>query len=87
MDNEKGKELFEKWEDGIDTNNATKVDLREYLNTKLYQYTLYRISDENLWDLFKDDFKDFNSAIFGQYSRTELQTLRKYLQYSGVHIE
>jgi hypothetical protein len=36
MDGDEGKELIEKWEDGIDTVNATKKDLREYLNTKLY---------------------------------------------------
>jgi len=64
--------LIKKWEDGIDPTNATKTELQEYLTTKLFQYTMNRTTDDNLWDLFQDDFKNFNVAAFNQYTRTEL---------------
>ncbi len=49
-----------KWERGIDPKKATNAELQEYIQTKVYQYTLDKMSDDNLWDLFQDNFKDFN---------------------------
>jgi hypothetical protein len=63
---------MEKWEDGIQKDTASKADFKDYLNTKLYQYTANSSTDNNLWDLFRDDFKGFTTADFKRgYSLTE----------------
>jgi len=48
MDANEWKAQIKKWEDRIDPVAVTKEDLQEYLNTKLYQYTLDRTTDDNL---------------------------------------
>jgi hypothetical protein len=87
MDADEGKELIEKWEDGIDPATATKAELQEYVTTKMYQYTLHKKSDNNLWDLFQDDFKNFDTAAYNLINCTLIQNLRAQLRCSGVYIE
>jgi hypothetical protein len=82
------KARMAKWEGGIPTETASKDDFKEYLDTKLYQYTENRSTDDNLWDLFRDDFRDFTIATFKRaYSLTEQQLLRAYLRRGGVYVE
>ena len=58
------KAKIKKWRRGIDAENATVDDLEDYIQTKVYQYYLDRMGDDNLWDLFKDDFKNFTTTTF-----------------------
>jgi hypothetical protein len=60
MDEDEWKEKIKKWENGINPATAIKEDLQEYLDTKLYQYSIDRTTNDNLWDLFKDNFKNFD---------------------------
>ena len=46
-----------KYGDGIDTATATKEDLGEYVNTKLYIYVHKRFSDFTLQSLAKEEFE------------------------------
>ena len=87
MDEDEWKEKIKKWENGINPVTTTKEDLQEYLDTKLYQYSIDRTTDDNLWDLFKDDFKSFDLLAFNRYNRTELQRLRSYLRCGGVSVD
>ena len=87
MENTMWRARIKRWEDGVKLGTATKEDLQEYLSTKLYQYTLNKTTDDNLWDLFKDDFKDFDTATFNRLTCTEIQGLRTYLRCGGVHVE
>jgi hypothetical protein len=36
MDTNEGKELIEKWEDGINPVTIIKAELQEYITTKIY---------------------------------------------------
>jgi hypothetical protein len=63
---EEWKARRKKWRYGIDITTSTKDDLSEYLNTKLCQYALYDSSDDNLWELFKLDFKGFTQVAFNR---------------------
>ena len=82
------KAQMKKWDQPLEvTLTTTKDDLSEYLDTKLYQYVLYETSDDNLWDLFKDDFKNFTRATFNRFNRTELQRLRAVLRCGGVYVQ
>ena len=57
------KGQIKKWQEGIKLETATKEDIQEYINTMIYQYTADRITDDNLWDGFRYDFKDFNLTV------------------------
>ncbi|PMD38756.1 hypothetical protein L207DRAFT_43612 [Hyaloscypha variabilis F] len=87
MDGDDWKGRIKKWEKGIKPDTATKEDIQEYINTMIYQYTLDRITDDNLWYGFRFDFKDFTlthlSAIFWK----DLQRLRSYLRCGGVYVQ
>jgi hypothetical protein len=69
-----------KWRSGIDTATSTKEQLSEYLNTKLFQAAVHETVDDNLWDLFKHDFKNFSRTTFNRLDRTELLRLRAVLK-------
>jgi hypothetical protein len=75
-----------KWRSGIDIATSTKEQLSEYLNTKLFQATIHEIVDDNLWDLFKHDFKNFNRTAFNRLNLQELLRLRAVLRCGGVYV-
>ena len=75
-----------KWKHGIDPRTITAEEFLEYTETKLYEYTLYHTSDDNLWDLFKDDFKNVTAEQFNTLGRGGLQRLRAYLRCGGVYV-
>jgi hypothetical protein len=82
------RELVRKWRPGIVVAKATDEDLTEFVNTKLYLYCLYEMVDDNLWELFRHDFKDFTSrADFNRLDFVELQRLRKVLRCGGVRVQ
>ena len=35
-----------------------------YTQAKTHEYELYNKVDSDLWDLFQDDFKDFDKNVF-----------------------
>ena len=85
---EQRRELLQiKWKSGINTAISTKDDLSEYLNTKLFQATVNEIVNNNLWDLFKYDFKNFSRIIFNRLDRTELLYLRAVLRCGSVYVQ
>jgi hypothetical protein len=81
------KTRLKKWEDGIKLSIATKADVLEYMDTKLHEYTQDRITDDNLWYGFKEDFKDFTLDTFANIGWKHTQRLRTYLRCGGVRVE
>ena len=74
------KARIKKWEDGIkfDTaNTPSKEDVLEYIATKIHQYTIERITDDNLWYGFKEDFRNFELLSCSAWS---------YLGFKRVHM-
>jgi hypothetical protein len=53
-----------KWENGINISQVIKEDLHDYYKARIHYYIINRQSNENLWDLFQEDFKDFNTTAF-----------------------
>ena len=78
-------ERVEKWAWGIDPSTASKEDIREYIATKTYHYVQSRINDTTLWDVYQEDFKDFEPRHF-QVPRGELNALRASLRCGGVYV-
>jgi hypothetical protein len=84
---EEWKARIQKWRQPLEVVLATtKDDLSEYLDTKLYQYALYDLGDDNLWDVFKYNFKNFSRTTFNRLDRTELLRLRAVLYCGGVYV-
>ena len=65
------KARIKKWRKGVDI-EANKEELDEFVQTKVFEYKLDKRSDFNLWDLFKDDFKDFTAKTFREINCKEL---------------
>jgi hypothetical protein len=88
VDNDNYKELARKWRHGINLNSVRADEITEFLDTKLFQYVLYEIVDDNLWELFRHDFKDFTCrGDFNRFELTEMLRLRKTLRCGGVFVQ
>jgi hypothetical protein len=85
QDTDWNKEIH-KWQHGIDVAKATQEDLDIYTQAKTHEYKLYSKVDSDLWDLFQDDFKDFDKSVFTQVARRHLQELRTCLRVRGVFV-
>jgi hypothetical protein len=64
---------------------ANKEDIREYIQAKMYFYVKDQVGDNDLWELFREDFKDFNAEIFKQHQR-DTQRVRQVLRCGGVFV-
>jgi hypothetical protein len=53
--------------------NADKKDILDYLNTRLFQYKEEKSTNEDLWELYKGDFVNFNIDTFGLLDRRNLR--------------
>jgi hypothetical protein len=81
------KEMAIKWRHGINLDAAIAHEISEFLDTKLFQYVLYKIVNDNLWELFRHDFKDFTCrGDFNKLELPEILRLRKVLRCGGVRV-
>ena len=76
-----------RWRDGIDVNIAAAKDLTDYLLFKVWQYKENEVTDEGLWSIFGDNFKDFDPGIFSKISLINLRRMFNYLRKGGVYIQ
>lgn len=52
------------WNNGINLDEAIAEDIQEYAATKLYTYKVDDCVDADLWDVFRDEFKDWTKDTF-----------------------
>jgi hypothetical protein len=79
-----------KWENGIDPIVTIMIEdnIKEYLETKLWEYNTNNIKDYMLWEAFQDDFSLFNTIkAWEKIQKRDRRRLRAYLYCSGVYIE
>ncbi|PMD17909.1 hypothetical protein NA56DRAFT_661890 [Hyaloscypha hepaticicola] len=79
-----------KWENGIDpmVTMMTEDDIKEYLETKLWEYNTNNIKDYTLWEAFQDNFSLFNTIeAWEKIQKRDCRRLRAYLYYGGVYVE
>jgi hypothetical protein len=60
------KEIIRKWDCGIDVQSATTEQLNEYVESRAIVYEADKMCDEDLWEVYKTDFKTFTTAVFGK---------------------
>jgi len=51
---------MKKWKDGINLITCSNEEVLDYLDTRLFQYKVEKLTDDYLWELFKEDFSDFD---------------------------
>ena len=74
--------------DGIDPLVEDKDTVQAYLETKLHQYDQDKTTDYDLWELFREDFKDFTTVeLWDKVNKPSQQKLRNYLRCAGVFVE
>ena len=79
---------IKRWRHGINKETSSEDQFLEYLETKLYGYDKSKVTDHNLWELFREDFEGFTTETFrDKYETRDLQTLRAYLRRGGVYVE
>ena len=71
---------------GIDITTASKEDLEEYVETKIYEYTYENFTDHTLWSLFQEEFKGFTIKDFGKIRPITRAKLRAHLLQRGVYV-
>ena len=76
-----------KWKNGIDSETVTTPELQEFLETKLYEYTKYRLHDKDLWDTFQEDFEGITTPQLATVDRQDLKDIRHCLRCGGVYVE
>ena len=82
----KWKERITRHGYGIDITTASKEDLEEYVETKIYKYTYENFTDYTLWLLFQEEFERFTIKDFKKI-RTDLKSqLRRHLLKRGVYV-
>jgi hypothetical protein len=80
----------ERWPKGIDTvDNTTTTtikDIDDYITFKITEYTHYNVHDEDLWEVFKEDFKGFSLIMLKECSQLGIRKLRTLLRMNGVWV-
>ena len=80
------REEEKKWQFGIDLAKATDDEVNEYTRVKTLLYDQDDFTDFDLWELFKDDFKDFDESQFQRVTMKLRSILRKTLRRRGVWV-
>jgi hypothetical protein len=77
-----------RWPKGIDLNdkNTTTKEADDYINFKILEYQYYDFKDEELWELFKEDFSVFSAAAFKECSQACVHKLCALLRVHSVWV-
>lgn len=68
-----GYEQIKKWKDGMDLASSDHKEILDYLNTRLFQYKVEKSTDKDLWELFKEDFSNFDLETFNRLDQYVLR--------------
>jgi hypothetical protein len=75
-----------KYGGGIDLGKTTKDELAEFVETKIYMHEKEDFSDNTLWTVFREEFKEFTLEDFRKMRSDTRAKLRKHLLKRGVCI-
>ena len=79
----------ERWGDPFDPNDEdqqTTENISGYIAYVIMIYQSRRYKDNDLWEIFHEDFENFTIEIFSQAHRQALRDLRTHLENNGVWI-
>ena len=58
------------------TNETTVEDITSYIKFKMNKYTKYNFKDKSLWELYQEDFNNFEVQTFKDANRLILKGLK-----------
>ena len=66
-----------RWGNGITlTNETTAEDITNYINFKINKYTKRNFKDKSLWELYQEDFNNFEVQTFKDANRSAIKRLK-----------
>jgi hypothetical protein len=74
-----------RWPKGVGAEDTTE-DIDDYIKFKITEYTHYGTQDEELWEVFQEDFKGFSLAALKECSQLGIRQLRTLLRTNGVWV-
>jgi hypothetical protein len=75
-----------RWPKGIGVEDTTE-DIDNYITYKITEYTHYDVQDEELWEVFQEDFTGFSKSIFKDCNQMSIRKLRALLRMYGVWVK
>ena len=75
----------ERWPKGIGA-EATSKEIDDYITFKITEYIHYNFQDDELWELYQEDFKGFSIATFKDCNQPGIRKLRALLRSNGVWV-
>jgi len=68
------------WGNGITlTNKTTAKDITNYIDFKINKYTKRNFKDKSLWELYQEDFNNFEVQTFKDAYRSVIKELKQLL--------
>jgi hypothetical protein len=77
----------DRWGEGIDLKATNKKELFEFLLFKDLEFQYHDFQDDDLWEAFKDDFKDFTLQNLKTCDRNSLRSFKGMLRQRGVWVQ
>jgi hypothetical protein len=75
------------WSNGITlTSETTAEDITNYIDFKINEYTKWDFKDNCLWELYQEDFDNFEVETFKDADRSALKALKQLLRRNGVWV-
>ena len=75
------------WANGITlTDETTAEDITNYIDFKINEYTEWNFKDKSLWDLYQEDFNNFEVQIFKEADRSVIKRLKQLLWCNRVWV-
>jgi hypothetical protein len=75
-----------RWNNGIDTNNATATDLNSFTLWRIDVYKQKKWRDADLSEYYAEDFHNFTREHFEQCNKDTVRDLRDHLRQYGVYV-
>ena len=72
------------WAESINIKDAKATEINDYITYKTIEYGKYKLSDDDLWGAFQDDFKGFTTRTFEAANSAGIRQLRATLRLHGV---
>ena len=75
-----------RWDtDGLDASVSDKDEISAFIRWKVAEYAKDQWRDDDLWEMYHDDFKTFTQQHFEQSSSSAVRALRNHLRENGVY--
>jgi hypothetical protein len=61
-------------------------NVNDYIKFKILKYKHFKFINDDLWELYKEDFADFIEVVFKTCNPINIRNLRTLLHYQGIWV-